>query len=578
MKYIKQTFSKTKLALSLSAALVLTACGGTDQDDGTPLNFEQVLSGRAIDGQLARATVYADSNNNGTRDPWEVFAFTDNDGYYSFNPITNTDYCASDASAQEAQYCLRLNTDYKNIVIRIDGGYDVLTGEPFIGQMSRRVNLEEQTDTTDILVSPITSLLTNVDTQTNRDTLLNSLGLQASDANVDYLNTDGAGAIDANLLNTALKIHKTVAVLSDRLTDTYTEIGEDFGTPNDATSAVYPNLAQQIINSGNNVDTALKDQNLLTTVLDNAEAQIREVYERKEFDLPADMGSISNPNQFMRVTDIASQIPSVVDNLIDTTISDITIEKAKGGASALETLVIKTVNETSEDDNITDSSIENAISFFTNENNDDLIKSLTDALSSKTADINGLSNNDFTGDDFDSIEKVSQASSLPENAAPFKFIGGYTLKVSDLDLGFAPNKLDDSELEFYFNGNNNAIEGSFSACVKHIDDANIDGSLGEGNTRGELVDGFWSMLGANSYNAPETYSLLITITFLSTTYQAILKPAGSETINGTEYNIIRFDNDGEIKRHHSVEGLVETESVPSTNQECEARLPSRIGI
>ena len=254
--------------MALAATLALSGCGGTGQDDGTASTSSTTFSGTAIDGYLARATVFLDSNNNGTRDAWEAFAFTDNEGFYSYNPNTDTNYCDSGASAQQAQYCLITTGNHSDIVVRIDGGYDVLTGEPFLGQMSRRVDATVNEEITESVVSPITSLLVDVESSTDRDSLLSSLGISESDLDVDYLDTDGAGSIDANLLNTALKIHKTVAILSDRLTDTYDEIGEDFGTPNDASSAVYPNLAEQIIAANTPLDTALADSSVLAGVLD----------------------------------------------------------------------------------------------------------------------------------------------------------------------------------------------------------------------------------------------------------------------------------------------------------------------
>lgn len=579
MKHIKQTFSKTKLALSLSGALLLTACGGTDQDDGTASTFEQVLSGRAIDGYLARATVFADSNNNGTRDPWEVFAFTDNDGYYSYNPLTQTNYCANDASAQEAQYCLRINTKYTNVVIRVDGGYDILTGEPFLGQMSRRVNLESQTETTDILVSPITSLLTNVETQTDQDTLLNSLGIQASDVNVDYLNTDGAGAINTHLLNTSLKIHKAVAILSDRLTDTYDEIGEDFGTPNDASIMVYPSLASQIITSQSDLNSALTDRNLLTNVMDSAELQLRKVYEQKEFDLPTNLDSISTAIQ--RSIDIVTQVPNVVDRLIDVTNFNFTQTDAIGSSKAIETLVIKSVNEGSS----VDTSIDNVINFFDIDNNDDpfeaktLVDTLLANLALDNADLNGLSQRSFSGSDIDSVEDIIRISTLPSDSSPFSAIGGFTLKVSDLDLGYGPDKHQDSEVEFYFDGTNTDLDGTFVACVKFIEDANVNtGTIGDGSVRGEVINGFWSALGATN-TKQETYSVLLTLSILGSTYQAILKPSGNATIDNIDYQVMRFDrSNNKISLFHSIDGITQTTSIPKTNAECEARLPSRIDL
>ena len=202
---------------------------------------------------------------------------------------------------------------------------------------------------------------------------------------------------------------------------------------------------------------------------------------------------------------------------------------------------------------------------------------LVNNLASDKADLNGLAKNDFSGDDFDSVEEIEGASSLNESAIALSILGGKSLRVSDLDLGYGPNKLDDSEIEFYFKGNANDLDGSFDACVKYINNASSNGSLGDANTRGELVKGYWSLLGATQDN-PSSYSVLLTIEFLGSTYQAILKPNGQVMVDNTSYQLIRFDFDGGIKNWHSMEGLTNTASVPSNNKQCEQRLPSRIGI
>ncbi|MFT5083163.1 MAG: hypothetical protein ACI9Y1_001203 [Lentisphaeria bacterium] len=572
------TLKRLKLVLLVAGLGQLSACGGSGQDDGSVSTFSQDFSGRVIDGYLARATVFIDSNNNGSRDAWEAWAFTDNEGYYSYNPNRGTDYCADGASAQEQQYCLISNVEYSNVVIRIDSGYDIVTGEPFLGQMSRRVNAEVDAEVNDSLISPITSLLSNVEDTGQRSALLNALSIDEADLDVDYLNTDGADGLDVSLLNTALKIHKVVAVLSDRLTDTYDEIGENFGTPNDAASTVYPSLAEQIIDSGVNLDEALSDQNTLVSVLDAAEASLREVYERKEFDLPPDMGSLGDVGAFSRVVEVASEFSAAVNSLIDIEDTNFDLNDAVGGSRALEILVIKTVEESNNDD----ASIDNVINFFNVDDGDDDAQELVDTLlanlSLDSADISSLAENDFSGDDFDSVEEISAASSLGEDVQPFIQVGGLQLKVSELDLGDRPNDSNDSEVELYFAGEAGDVDGAFVACVKFIESANeTTDTLGEGNTRGELVDGYWSLLGASEGDV-ESFSLLITINFLGATYQAIMKPAGNETVGEIDYKIFRFDNNGEFDVWHSEQGMVENVSVPTTSQACEDRLPSRLDL
>lgn len=574
MKNLDKIFPKRALSVLMAAAtLALIGCGGTGQDDQTPSTSSTQFSGVAIDGALARATVYLDSNNNATRDPWEDYAFTDNDGYYSYNPKTNTDYCASSALASEKIYCLRSTRSFSNVVVRIDGGYDLLTGEPFLGQMSRRVDLEESTSSVDSVVSPLTTLLTNVETDSDRTNVLNALRINENDLDVNYLDVNGSGAIDSGLLNKALKVHKTVTILSDRLNDNYAELNNEVGTMNDPSTEVYRNLARELsTNSSSELDITLQDTQALTRIMDNSESVLRGLYEQKELNLPTDLGSPESPGQFTRVVNITSNVANIVNRLIDP-IDTIDTSGAQGRARALETLVIKSVNEGSNDD----SSIDNAIDFFTNESNTSLIDTLTSALSTERGDISSLVSNDFSGSDFDSEEEITQASRLEDNAQPLSEIAGKSLKVSDLDLGYGPNNLNDAEVEFYFMGNEASIEGSLRACVKYIEDASTDGTLGEGNSRGELVSGYWSMLGANA-DTRSSFSVLLTIDFLGATYQAILKPNGTATIANTEYERIRFDFDGEIKSWYSENGLTTTEVVPSSNADCETRLPSRIGI
>ncbi len=555
------------ILLSGLVVTVLSACGGTGQDDGQVSAVQQQFGGRVIDGYLARTTVFLDSNNNGTRDAWESFAFTDNDGYYSYNPVTETDYCAEGVSAQLAQYCLSTPVYYADVVIRVDGGYDVLTGEPFLGQMSRRVTAIDA-DGGNNIVSPLTSLVTSVESEQQRKDVLQSLGITDAELSVDYLDTDGSGNIDAELLNKALTIHKVVTVLGDRLTDTYTEIGDNFGTPNDATSAVYPALADAVQHLG--FDAALLE-NSLHQILDAAETELQAVYDRRDFTLPPDMGNEFQPGDFTRVAEIVSDIAPVVNALIDPENGVTTSEDVAGKTRALESLVIKAVNENSN----SDSSIANVVDFFTDAGNEPLIGALVDSLSADTADLGSLSKNDFSGTDFDSILEVSQSASVPAGVEPFENIAGTTLRISDSNLGTAPNALDDSEIEFYFGGEAGEIEGSFNACIKVITDASSDGTLGDNNSRGEVASGYWSMFGAVD---GKSYSVLVTVNFLGTTYQSIIKAAGTKLIDGVSHQSIGFDNDGKLETWHSLNGFTVGGTAATSNAECEARLPSRIGI
>ena len=556
---------KLPIFLCASTAIALSACGGSGQDDGSISTYNQSISGVAIDGYVARATVYIDTNNSGSRDPWEDFAYTDNDGYYSSNPITGVDYCADNGTEEQQQFCLSVNTPMQDVVIRISGGYDVLSGQPFEGQMSRRI---PDTDSgLDVIISPFTSLLTDLENDSERDAVIAGLGLTAEDLDVNYLDTDGSGEIDEELLSLALKIHKTVAILNDRITDTYNELGESYGVPSDASSSVYPNLARELLTSSASFEEVVANANLMVNVLDNTETTVREAYELRELSLPADQGSPENSSAFTRTTEIIAQIPAVVESVFSD--EELDGDEATGAARILEVVIIKALEERNEDP-----SLDSAIEFITDETNEANLATLSEALASDTADVNALAANDFVGSDFDSAEEIADAAQLPEDARPFSLLPGTRLRVSDLDLGQGPDQLEDNEVEFYFEGMPGDTEGAFTACVKFIEEGNtLTNTVSSISTRGEFIEGYWSLLdGDNSYN------LLLTIELFGSSYSGILKPAGFVEIEGVEFQLIRGDADGEFRIWYSELGVQDAGNIPQNDSDCEAALPSRIGL
>ncbi len=570
-----QNFYSSKLLpwapITLAASLV--ACGGTGQDIGKRQAFSQTFQGVAVDGYVARSLVFLDYDNNGTRDPWEPSAFTDNDGYYSYNPKTNTNYCRVNAPASEQIYCLVSTRPIDNAVIRVDGGYDVLTGEPFLGQMSRRQSVSQNQDTVESVVSPLTSLLTNLSTSEERTRVLASLDISESDLDVDYLNTDGSDGINMGLLNKAVKVHKVVTVLSDRVRDTYPEIGTALGTPNDLSALVYKNLANTLHMQESSLDTVLSDTTALSGVTLQTEADTRVIYDNRNLDLPPLNPTGNALPDYLRSSEHAANVVNIVNRVLNADDNTTNRTNLNGRARAIESYVIKAVEETS----VADTTIENVVNFFSREDNNDLVDALIQSLSEESADLSSLVRNDFVGDDFDSSDDITNASQLPEGTQAFSYIAGKQLHVSDLDMGWAPNNLKDSEVIAFFSGDTEATNGEFVACVKYIDGADTSGSLGEGNTRGELVSGYWSLLGANANNG-ESYSLLLTLNFLGATYQAIMKPAGTTVEQDVEYSAFRFDYGDEIRTWYSTDGLTTTAAEPTTNADCERLLPSRVGL
>jgi hypothetical protein len=181
---------------TLAAAIIaLNACEVAPQDGGD--NISKKFSGTVIDGRVAGGKVWVDRNDNDKWDDFEPYAFTDEDGVYSYNANTGRDYCTTtgeDGTANAAtnfRNCLTVFTTADAFKIKVKGGIDTTTGEELKGLMAMdeafsEGEVEIATDTAKKVLSPITTLLANTP-EDDKATVKQALGI-ASDADlkVDY--------------------------------------------------------------------------------------------------------------------------------------------------------------------------------------------------------------------------------------------------------------------------------------------------------------------------------------------------------------------------------------------------------
>jgi hypothetical protein len=444
--------------ITCSALLHLSSCSsGGDQDRAQASQEHKPWNGVAIDGHIARAKIYVDSNNNGTQDPWEPYAFTDDHGYYGYNPNTGTDYCRSDATEHEKTFCLRASVTQGKVTLRITGGYDRLTGEPFIGQLSRRVDATNLSDTQSTVISPITSLVTALDDPATQNALLTSLGLEHKDLNIDYLNAGSSQSVDALLLNTALKIHKTITLLNGPSESHYAALNDEPGIANDATSFLYQALATELSERKIPLDIALRDNELIDAIALNAEATLRDILDKNDLILPRSIEQSDNRDRFEAAKRHTQAIPDVIDRLLN--VGDISMDRGQiiGQVRAVEMLIIKALAA-----NPDDASVQNAFQFFLNTDNANHIEALRLALSDDTADISNLAKNNFID-----IGAILASAQIQNNTGAFKNITQSKIRVMDMDLGIAPHQLKDIELELYFSASSQP-NASATGCLRKI--------------------------------------------------------------------------------------------------------------
>ncbi|OPX55273.1 hypothetical protein SAMN02745127_02125 [Oceanospirillum multiglobuliferum] len=229
------TFNKSALAASISlVTLALAGCGGGSgsQDSGSSAS-NVTLSGLVVDPYVAQAKVYVDLNNDGIHQfSTEDFAYTDKDGYFSKSkPDANgisIDYCAEG----NVRYCLNTSQVSDSAVLRIEGGYDIATGQAFTGSMEMPLTLngsDQQLGTANPLISLFTAASTSqenaildfIDPSVAGDALKRAT-LKA-ELTQDFLSKDsnGAAGVDPEKFRRAMQIHKAAAILSSALEHKY---------------------------------------------------------------------------------------------------------------------------------------------------------------------------------------------------------------------------------------------------------------------------------------------------------------------------------------------------------------------
>ncbi|WLD59409.1 hypothetical protein NFC81_06425 [Salinispirillum sp. LH 10-3-1] len=169
-----KAFIKT-LPLAI-AAVTLVACNA-EQDGGK--SQAQNMNGQAVDGRIANGLVWVDRNGNGKWDSAiEPSARTDSEGFFSFNPRTNRDYCALPSTSLSYRHCLEYSSNNNQAQIMITGGIDVSTGERLKAAMVLGTTLADASNTngdTMKRISPISTLLNAVDSSNDRAQILDAI-------------------------------------------------------------------------------------------------------------------------------------------------------------------------------------------------------------------------------------------------------------------------------------------------------------------------------------------------------------------------------------------------------------------
>lgn len=447
LNFSKKAFALTGLAVAISMA----GCSSDNPDAGSGSLSSTAISGTAVDGYVAGATVYIDYNNDGRKSAGEPSALTDKDGYFSTAKDGVTNYCASDATALQKVHCLKAAEVGTDFVIRTFGGFDLYTGEPFLGSLARRVTPENDGTVANQMISPLTSMLVDVSDADDQQTLLDFFGLAADDLDADFLDSEG---YDANTLNTAIKLHKVVTLFSEAFSEHYEEFGQERTFPETPNAIVYKALAASL------ADRNVLDSTTFTNAFNAAQTEIRALYDADE-DLFAPGISLAAVGYVQNALDMIG----LVDDAIP---SDTSFGQAKSRVIGVETVLKKMIDG--------DTDVAQAITEAGNTGSA-LYTAIDAALSGGDIDFTALTEVDYSSPEYSNVAIVGGDS--------FANLANKQLYIGLSDDGQT------GDAYLFFNSEEGASGGELKLCIRY-NDGQFEQKFEESD--GVLFSGTWLSL------------------------------------------------------------------------------------
>lgn len=531
------------IALLLVGALSLAGCGGANDQDTGSGGGETSLSGVGVDGYLARSIVWMDLDADGQLDGFEPRAFTDDQGYFGYNPITGTDYCGDDETAMQRQFCLTGRADGAT-TIRMTGGYDTTTGEPFDGVLTLRAT----SGTAGLTVSPLGALLASAGGD-QREALLAKLSLPSNggtsatvaQAGSDFL-ADLGDDVNVDLLEMALQAHKVVTALADGLEDRYDRIGEDPDLPITAGSVVYDALVEELLASSNDFPGFIDDAAALEAVLGNAETRIRARYADAGLTPPAAMDAgVTGPLAGVAV-EVAAVVSSTVSNVVrNDGLGGDRGQRARGAARAVEVVVKKIIKG---DPDHADAAQ------WAKDNPADV-----SSLGGGNKDINAL----IEGDMDPTNANHSSDADIPADAMQLTNVIDGRLAIRHSAAGRSGAVL------MYFLGQSGDSQGEWQSCVRYAGDEDLA-------TDGLLLDGHWSLPDPGN-----PYVMLVSADLLGSGYAMRVR---SVDVTDANQAVFRFDYDDSGSDTWTGAPTVEAidpAAIPADDAACRQALTERFG-
>lgn len=621
-------FIKTLLASSISL-LLLGAAGCSDnttqdtqQEDATS------FTGLVIDGRIARGFVWIDTDDDGIIDTHEPYAYTDQNGYFSYSPLTNTDYCED----VNHQYCLKTGMVEGDFIIRIAGGVDLSTGEPFYGVMKLQGNtndakeVEQQvleiTTSSDSkpgflpVISPLTTLVGSL-TDAEKAELLTKIGITDVDEfNVEDLLkldfTDFTEEVDdestasakshtrlkgaasqqtltnINTFGAAFQYQKTVDTITSML-DSYIESqGIDLTTDEDGNTGI-GSLSGLVSDSLNEYISTYDESDVSALSVSHrpgdafiiSQTEIQQLTNRIINQLSLAYNNINPiPESYLpSYTNVISQLADVIHNSVRNVTDEESLNSGLIASQTLTSTIKKlSVELSSGESNANNDALNTILNVANTVQSTEFINAIKAvANSNQTIDVQQLSDDLFAGKSVaDSVANstLAEAPQAGEDGIWAQRVLSMSGKSEDGESG---------RVMFFFGGDDtSSTEGDVSVCYAYNANNNDD------DITSVLLKGTWQEL--NSRGIVQVNQDLVSFT-IKASKQAIIPVAEQDSYLGLgsgtgpdpdiKYGHLRFVNDGKSEIWFSdvaVEdatntrdfGLLESANIPTTAAQCES--------
>ncbi|MDT0596352.1 hypothetical protein [Glaciecola petra] len=632
-----------KPIICTATVALLLGCGDATEEQDAPLvpvDNRVTITGLAMNGYVANALVWVDLRQNGTPDGFEPFAFTDNEGYISYNPNTGINYCASNEQSEQ-RYCLQTGTQTGEVTLKAAKGIELLSGEAFRSVLSANIMLENaqanlsalealgarpignasawQADIDDAMIklSPLSSLNSYLPAGSDLVSVLLGAGfdIQADMPVNEVLSIDYIAGIKEESLNRAVsadlfaasvmisRIVDTLSVNLDKATE-FLDMGQD-GLPISTADSAYKGLAESLASgsstSADRQASSGKTHSVVANLnaeqaLTSAVANLLNILGQSDFLSSAVQSRISMVSENSELSDLLASIGDTALNhfndiqndsdlstdllTLNQTVTLPTLTEAIAFASTQNALGINRLATFMADpDNRITEILAQATQDFVDERDDETVLTLSFDLNSLTQDLLVLAeqNEEALASEENQVTLTQLAE--VETADDSSFWTGNLLSLS----GFQDGN-EQGQAVMFFDGEESDSAGQLIMCIAYQNESNPSD-----NISGKRFDGSWSIIGGASQNRLSLVAEGFTIQMkvlgetLGSDIPSDQQIPSLPRIPNEMYGKFGFTLNEDTATWHSDDasvnqsyGLLSADTVPQSDEDCRAILELRI--